>query len=154
MAPPPMPSLGYESTAHRVLAIPELLQTIFSFGTRVSNASNALVCRNWREAALDNVWREIDDMYYLLHLLSPLYRRGETDFYVRRPCILGLQSSMSFPNCFMTDVPPHSNTGRLGPFCPLCSPRALSQIRDRFVRESAFPRRQCLSRSRSHAHHP
>jgi F-box-like len=89
MVPPPMQSFGYESTAQRVLAIPELLQTIFSFGTRASNASNALVCRNWCEAALDHVWREIDDMYHLLHLLTPLYRRGETILYVCQfECIL------------------------------------------------------------------
>lgn len=77
-----MPRLGYESTAQRVLAIPELLQIIFSFGTRASNASNALVCRNWYEAALDHVWTEVDDLYYLLQLLAPLHRRrGETKFY-------------------------------------------------------------------------
>jgi hypothetical protein len=44
----PIP-LGYESTAHRVLSIPELLQTIFGFGSQASNVSNALVCRNWHE---------------------------------------------------------------------------------------------------------
>lgn len=78
-----MPQLGYESTAQRVLAISELLHIIFSFGTRASNASNALVCRNWREAALDHIWMEVDDMYHLLQVLAPLHRRrGETQFYV------------------------------------------------------------------------
>ncbi|KAF8269848.1 hypothetical protein EI94DRAFT_1724445 [Lactarius quietus] len=82
LAHPSMPQLGYESTAQRVLAIPELLHIIFSFGTRASNASNALVCRNWREAALDHVWMEVDDLYHLLQLLAPLHRRrGETQFY-------------------------------------------------------------------------
>ncbi|KAH9072108.1 hypothetical protein EDB83DRAFT_2361230 [Lactarius deliciosus] len=80
-----MPQLGFESTTQRVLAIPELLQIIFSFGTRASNASNALVCRNWREVALDYVWAEVDDMYYLLQILSPLHpRRGGTEFYTFR----------------------------------------------------------------------
>jgi hypothetical protein len=80
----PIPSLGYESTAHRVLSIPELLQTIFSFGSQASNASNALVCRSWREPALDHVWHEVDDIYYLLHVLAPLRQEG-TAFYVCLP---------------------------------------------------------------------
>ena len=42
--------LGYESTAHHVLSIPELLQTIFSFGLQASNVSNALICWNWHES--------------------------------------------------------------------------------------------------------
>jgi F-box-like len=78
----PIPSLGYESTTHRVLSIPELLQTIFSFGTRASNASNALVCRSWREPALDHFWHEVDDIYYLLQILSPFRQEG-TSFHVR-----------------------------------------------------------------------
>jgi F-box-like len=80
-------SFGCRSTTHRVLAIPELLQIIFSFGTRSSNASNALVCRGWREPALDNVWREVDDIYYLLQLLAPFNRRSRMDFYVRGPFV-------------------------------------------------------------------
>ncbi|KAH9967273.1 hypothetical protein BC827DRAFT_1264120 [Russula dissimulans] len=74
----PIPSLGCESSARRVLAIPELLQRIFDFGTRASNASNALVCRSWSGPALDHVWREVDSLYYLLRLLVPLlYHPGE-----------------------------------------------------------------------------
>ena len=83
LASSPASSVGYRSTAHRVLAIPELLQIIFNFGTRASNVSNALVCRGWREPALDNVWREVDDIYYLLQLLAPFHRRSRMDFYVR-----------------------------------------------------------------------
>jgi F-box-like len=83
MAPPLLQSLSYQSTAQRVLTLPELLQTIFSFGTRASNVSSALVCRSWREIALDQVWREIDDIYYLLDILTPLNRRVDTGFYVR-----------------------------------------------------------------------
>jgi hypothetical protein len=68
----PRRSTKCRSAAHRVLSIPELLEMIFSFGTQASNASYALVCRGWRELALDNVWREVDDIYYLLQLLAPL----------------------------------------------------------------------------------
>ena len=85
VASSPISSLCYRSTAHRVLTIPELLQIIFRFGTRASNVSNALVCRGWREPALDNVWREVDDIYYLLQLLTPFRRRGQSEFYVRGP---------------------------------------------------------------------
>jgi hypothetical protein len=87
LAPSPASSFGYRSTAHRVLAIPELLQIIFNFGTRASNVSNALVCQGWREPALDNVWREVDDIYYLLQLLAPFNRRSRMDFYVRGPFV-------------------------------------------------------------------
>lgn len=79
-----MPQLGYESTTQRVLSIPELLHIIFSFGTRASNASNALVCRKWHEVALDYVWMEVDDLYYLLQLLAPLHRQRETHFHVSK----------------------------------------------------------------------
>ena len=78
-------SLRYRSTAHRVLAIRELLQIIFSFGTRASKVSNTLVCRGWCEPALDNIWREVDDIYYLLQLLTPFRRRGQSDSYVHGP---------------------------------------------------------------------
>jgi hypothetical protein len=84
VASPPTSTLCYKSTAHRVLAIPELLQTIFGFGTRASNVSNALVCRGWRDPALDNVWREVDDIYYLLQILAPFHRRYGKK-YVRGP---------------------------------------------------------------------
>jgi hypothetical protein len=70
---PPPASFGCRSAAHLVLAIPEVLEIIFNFGTQASNASCALVCRGWRELALDNVWREVDDIYYLLQLLAPLH---------------------------------------------------------------------------------
>jgi hypothetical protein len=85
VASSPTSSPGFGSTTHRVLAIPELLQTIFSFGTRASNVSNALVCRSWLEPALDNVWREVDDIYYLLKILAPFHRRSVMDDYVRGP---------------------------------------------------------------------
>src|SRR5258708_22820521 len=78
----PIPSSDCESPARRVLAIPELLQVIFNFGTRTSNASNALVCRSWSGPALDHVWREVDNLYHLLRLLVPLRRKNRQ--YVRR----------------------------------------------------------------------
>ena len=83
--PSPASSFGFTSAAHRVQANPELLGIIFSFGTRASNVSYALVCRGWRESALDNVWREVDDIHYLLQLLAPLRTRNSTlvvNFYV------------------------------------------------------------------------
>ncbi|KAI0282471.1 hypothetical protein BGY98DRAFT_85930 [Russula aff. rugulosa BPL654] len=81
----PSPASGFKFAAHRVLANPELLGIIFSFGTRASNVSYALVCRGWRESALDNVWREVDDIYYLLQLLAPLRTRNSTLEFTRIP---------------------------------------------------------------------
>ncbi|KAI9511609.1 hypothetical protein F5148DRAFT_303595 [Russula earlei] len=77
MTPSSVPSFGYGTAARRVLAIPELIQTICSYGTRGSNASSALVCRSWSGPALDHVWREVDDLYYLLQVLVPIHSRGE-----------------------------------------------------------------------------
>ncbi|KAI0060964.1 hypothetical protein BV25DRAFT_1839295 [Artomyces pyxidatus] len=65
-------SIGYASNAHRVLAIPELLTLVFSFGDRVNNATYSLVNKQWREIALDNIWREVDCLYYLFRILVPM----------------------------------------------------------------------------------
>jgi hypothetical protein len=82
--PSPASSFGFTSAAHRVLANFELLGVIFNFGTRASNVSYARVCRRWREPALDNIWSEVDDIYYLLQLLAPLRTENRTlvNFYV------------------------------------------------------------------------
>ena len=57
---------------HRVLHIPELLQMIFSILDPPSNTVNARVCKQWSDIALDNLWREIDELYYLFGILAPL----------------------------------------------------------------------------------
>jgi len=87
------PSLGRGSAARSVLAIPELLQTIFSFGTQVSNVSNAFVCRSWSGPALDYVWHEVE-LYDLLRLLVPLRLARKHYVYVRRPIITVLSCSL------------------------------------------------------------
>jgi hypothetical protein len=57
---------------HPVLSIPELLDLIFSFMDRASNVNNACVCRQWSEIALDNLWREVDNLLLLFSVLAPL----------------------------------------------------------------------------------
>jgi len=85
-------SPGRESAACRVLAIPEFLQAVFDFGTRASNASNALVCRSWSGPASDHIWDEVDKLSYLLKLLVPLRRNQKP--YVRRPIIMVVSCSL------------------------------------------------------------
>ncbi|TFK61097.1 hypothetical protein BDN72DRAFT_965365 [Pluteus cervinus] len=61
------------TATRRVLAIPELLRSIFfSLPDRGDNYCTTLVCRVWSEIALDVLWYEVDDMSALFHLLVPL----------------------------------------------------------------------------------
>jgi F-box-like len=62
----------FHSRMHPVLSIPELLDLIFSFMGRTSNTNNACVCKQWSEVALDNVWREVDDLHLLFSVLTPM----------------------------------------------------------------------------------
>ncbi|KAH9850858.1 hypothetical protein C2E23DRAFT_833106 [Lenzites betulinus] len=64
---------SYGTTACRVLAIPEILELVFSFlDQRKDVAKTALVCRNWSEVALDNLWRDVDNIHRLFGLLAPI----------------------------------------------------------------------------------
>ncbi|GLB38865.1 hypothetical protein LshimejAT787_0600270 [Lyophyllum shimeji] len=45
---------------------------IFQFLDEASNASNARVCKQWSELALDTLWKEVSDLHRLFSLLSPL----------------------------------------------------------------------------------
>ncbi|THH13451.1 hypothetical protein EW146_g6764 [Bondarzewia mesenterica] len=69
-----------ENTTHRVLAIPELLDIIFSFQDQQSNINAALVCKRWASVALDNVWREVDNLYRLFRILAPLQPTPTYDY--------------------------------------------------------------------------
>lgn len=60
-----------DTTIHRVLQIPELLDMVFSFLDRPSNAINARICKKWSEIALDVLWRDVDDLGRLFGLLVP-----------------------------------------------------------------------------------
>lgn len=73
---------------HRVLAIPELLDTIFRMMDNRCNLNNALVSRAWSEIALDTLWRQVDDLHRLFNLLAPL-RKASSGKYV---CIYRHQS--------------------------------------------------------------
>ncbi|KAJ3571457.1 hypothetical protein NP233_g3739 [Leucocoprinus birnbaumii] len=64
-------------TMHRVLGIPELLDTIFRLLDDKSNFSNALVCHAWSEIALDTLWRHVNNLHRLFNLLSPLQERDD-----------------------------------------------------------------------------
>ena len=65
---------------HRVLRIPELLQIIFGILDLPSNRVNARVCKQWSDIALDILWREIDDIYFLFRILAPLTKTVEGSY--------------------------------------------------------------------------
>lgn len=71
---------------HRVLAIPELLDTIFRTMDNRSNLNNALVCRAWSEIALDTLWREVDDLHRLFNLLAPLKKTSSGKYVGNLAC--------------------------------------------------------------------
>ncbi|TFY78812.1 hypothetical protein EWM64_g5200 [Hericium alpestre] len=68
-------AMPYDSTASRVLAIPELLDLIFGYGNKSTNARCARVCKRWTELALDNMWRHLDELYHLFSHLVPYVKR-------------------------------------------------------------------------------
>ncbi|OCH87176.1 hypothetical protein OBBRIDRAFT_796441 [Obba rivulosa] len=74
-----MSSSSYESTTHRVLGIPEIVEMIFTFMDDVDNARNACVCRRWSDIALNHLWRELYGLHQLFRLLGPLRA-------VEKPC--------------------------------------------------------------------
>jgi hypothetical protein len=128
-APAPAPSLGCISAAHRALAVTEILNIIFSFGTQASNVSNVLVCRGWREPALDNVWREVDDIYYLLQLLAP-FKTSDHGHRLVNFYVLCSRRTQPLKHSPLSGVFPHSNPRGLDTFLPLRSPCAFSQVQD------------------------
>lgn len=72
------PSMIFGDAMHRVLTIPELLDLIFSFVDRNSNALNACVSKQWSEVALSTLWADVHDLHRLLSLLVPLRRRRDS----------------------------------------------------------------------------
>jgi hypothetical protein len=57
---------------------------IFGILDLPSNTVNARVCKQWSDIALDILWREIDDLYFLFQILSPLKEMDEDEEgYVR-----------------------------------------------------------------------
>lgn len=80
--------MPFEAVVHRVLAIPELLDIIFSSQDRQSNINNSLVCKQWTGIALDNIWREVDNLPHLFNLLAPLQKTAihpTTFIFARTP---------------------------------------------------------------------
>jgi hypothetical protein len=70
--------------SQRVLFIPELVDIIFNLLDRKTNATNALVCKQWSQIALDVVWKEVDDLLQLFRLLKPIrldLHKSEEELY-------------------------------------------------------------------------
>ncbi|KAL6298456.1 hypothetical protein BKA93DRAFT_744071 [Sparassis latifolia] len=75
-------SIGYDSTLHRVLEIPEIIELVFGFLDEESNRTNVCVCKRWSEIALDVLWREVSQLHRLLRLLSPFITEDSPYFYM------------------------------------------------------------------------
>ncbi|KAI0656166.1 hypothetical protein C8Q70DRAFT_1015605 [Cubamyces menziesii] len=79
-------SSAYGTTTQRVLAIPEILELVFSFLDGGEKSRCACVCKQWSEVALDALWRDVDDLRRLFGLLalieSPLAPE-DSDRFVR-----------------------------------------------------------------------
>ncbi|KAF8835217.1 hypothetical protein BDN67DRAFT_959372 [Paxillus ammoniavirescens] len=60
------------SPVQRLLFVPELVDVIFNFLDRMTNLTNALVCKQWSQIALDVVWKEVDNLIQLFSLLKPM----------------------------------------------------------------------------------
>lgn len=73
----------------RVLAIPELNQNVFDLADRNTRAVAGRTCRAWSSPALDALYRSVESLLPLLHLLSPLRPDTSDNKTVRR--------SASFP---------------------------------------------------------
>ena len=76
-----------KSPTSRVLAIPELLDIIFSHLDPPSIASNACVSKAWSEVALNVLWCEVDDLKRLIGLLVPLNNRNGV-FWASLPYVI------------------------------------------------------------------
>ncbi|OSC97257.1 hypothetical protein PYCCODRAFT_1419774 [Trametes coccinea BRFM310] len=70
---------AYGTTAQRVLAIPEILELVFSFLSTKNTANCACVCKRWSEIALDTLWRDVDDIRRLFGLLAPIEHGATPD---------------------------------------------------------------------------
>jgi hypothetical protein len=73
---------------HTVSLIPELLEKILNFMNRDHNVTNACVCKQWSEIALDIIWREVKSLPRLLGLLRPYEKRDASfvrDLFSKSP---------------------------------------------------------------------
>ncbi|KAI0320857.1 hypothetical protein OF83DRAFT_1168946 [Amylostereum chailletii] len=98
--------MSYDSITHRVLAIPELLGLIFSFGDRLMHYNSVLVCKQWSNIALDSLWREVDDLYHLLQLLCPMVDRCDPEY----------RSNYGHASWCFTRIPTSADWARFNPY--------------------------------------
>ncbi|KAG8945169.1 hypothetical protein FRC04_001148 [Tulasnella sp. 424] len=62
------------------LSIPEILSLIFAKAPRQTQAACALVCKNWSEVTLDELWRHLEHIQPILNLITggrPFYDHDE-----------------------------------------------------------------------------
>lgn len=70
---------------HPALSIPEILAQIFVCLDKKSNVATALVCKQWSDIALDEVWREarLDQFFQALAKLDSHVDSDGDEFQVR-----------------------------------------------------------------------
>jgi hypothetical protein len=66
-----MISMSIRSTQHRALQVLEIVELIFSFADQQTTRQCAMVCRFWRELALNSYWSCLDEYDYFAMLLLP-----------------------------------------------------------------------------------
>ena len=99
-----------KSPTSRVLAIPELLDIIFSHLDPPSIASNACVSKAWSEVALNVLWCEVDDLKRLIGLLVPLNNRNGV-FWASLPYVIEGRRLNKHFECRNSRAHPNLQTG-------------------------------------------
>lgn len=70
---PEVPSLDISGLRNRpVIEIPEILADIIALLPLSCLANAALVCQQWNDLALPEIWRDVPRLAYVLRLLTPL----------------------------------------------------------------------------------
>jgi hypothetical protein len=106
-------STNANKPATRVLAIPELLNLVFTFLEPQFNAANTCVCKSWSDIALSVLWRDVHDLWRLVRLLGPL-RKGLDSSYVCHFIMYHLPIFINY-----TGASPSAPIFRLAAFRPL-----------------------------------
>ncbi|KAG9045363.1 hypothetical protein FS837_006432 [Tulasnella sp. UAMH 9824] len=66
---------------HRALYIPEVLQLVLSSDvSRVTLRDAALTCSLWQDAALDQLWKDLDSVLPIIWVLVPIFARRRESY--------------------------------------------------------------------------
>ncbi|RDB20336.1 hypothetical protein Hypma_012592 [Hypsizygus marmoreus] len=77
--------LSASSASHRALLVPELLENILTYNTKIENSLTVCVCSWWADVAAKQIWRSLDgadEFRRLLVILSPVSTTKSSDAFV------------------------------------------------------------------------